>query len=152
MLLPEPFAAEHDEHLRRYCQNPGSSAILGRVREMILRDRDERLVHVALKAIDLGQTQQGDEPGERFFGAFLTDLRMRKALETENQTLLARLEQEALIDPLTGLPNRRAFDAEAVRAMARLRGTARRRCSPSSTSTTSIRSTPISAMPPAMPC
>ena len=114
LLLPEPLAAEHDGYVQKYCQNPGSSPILGRVREVTLSDRDDRAIPIELKAVDLGAEQ-----GERFLGAFMTDLRVRRALEKENQTLLARLEQEALTDQLTGLSNRRAFDAEAVRAMAR---------------------------------
>jgi diguanylate cyclase (GGDEF)-like protein/PAS domain S-box-containing protein len=114
LLMPEQVAAQHDGYVQQYCQSPGGSTILGRVREVTLQDRDDRLIPVELKAVDLGIEQ-----GERFFGAFMTDLRMRKALEKENQTLLARLEQEALTDALTGLSNRRAFDAEAVRAMAR---------------------------------
>ena len=109
LLLPEPLAAGPNGNDRR---------VPAEIREVMLRDRDERLVPVALKAVDLG-AGEGDESAERFFGAFLSDLRVRKALEDENRTLLARLEQEALIDSLTGLPNRRAFEAEAVRAMAR---------------------------------
>jgi|HubBroStandDraft_1064217.scaffolds.fasta_scaffold00032_78 diguanylate cyclase (GGDEF)-like protein/PAS domain S-box-containing protein len=113
-LLPEPIASQHDALVLQYSQHPGSSAILGRVREVTLRDRAGRLIPIDLKAVDLGVG--GDE---RFFGAFMIDLQARKALEAEIQTLHARLEQEALTDALTGLPNRRAFDAEAIRAMAR---------------------------------
>jgi diguanylate cyclase (GGDEF)-like protein/PAS domain S-box-containing protein len=114
LLLPEPVAAKHDGQIREYCRNPGFSKVLGETREMVLRSRGDRPVPIALKAVDLGA-----EHGQRLFGAFLTDLRPQKALEAANETLLARLEQEALIDALTGLPNRRAFDAEAVRALAR---------------------------------
>jgi len=87
-------------------------------REVMLLDLDARQIPVSLKVVDLGLA--GEEPAQRYFGAFLADLRMRHALEAQNRTLAARLEQEALIDSLTGLPNRRAFDAEAVRAMARV--------------------------------
>jgi diguanylate cyclase (GGDEF)-like protein/PAS domain S-box-containing protein len=114
-LLPAEIAAEHDGNIQHYW-----SAVLGRLHELSLRDSDERLIPVALKAVDLGTMQTGEDPPEHFFGAFLTDLRMRRALESQNHTLAARLEQEALVDSLTGLPNRRAFDAEAVRAMSRV--------------------------------
>jgi diguanylate cyclase (GGDEF)-like protein/PAS domain S-box-containing protein len=113
-LLPDSIAEEHGDLVRQYCQEPGHSAVLGRIRELSLRHRDDHLIPVELKAVDLGIDND-----ERFLGAFMTDLRPRQALEAENRTLLARLEQEALTDTLTGLPNRRAFDAEAVRAMAR---------------------------------
>jgi diguanylate cyclase (GGDEF)-like protein/PAS domain S-box-containing protein len=114
LLLPEPVAGQHDESALDYCRQPAGSTVLGRVREMTLRDETGHLIPVDLKPVDLG-----DEQGEPLFGAFLTDLRARKALEAENQALHARLERDALTDGLTGLPNRRAFDAEAVRAMAR---------------------------------
>jgi len=69
---------------------------------------------VEMKAIDLGTLA-----GMRYFGAFLTDIRARKEMEARNAELLAMLELQALTDPLTTLPNRRAFEREANGAAAR---------------------------------
>ena len=109
LLLPEPVAAQHGGDLAAYCLGAG-------LPKAFLRDHAGHLIPIGFKAVEL----TADTPGhERLVGAFMTDLRPRKLLEAENTTLRTRLEVEALSDPLTGLPNRRAFDAEAVRTMAR---------------------------------
>jgi diguanylate cyclase (GGDEF)-like protein/PAS domain S-box-containing protein len=110
LLLPEP----DDQAVLDYFRQASGATALGRSREISLRDAAGHVIPVDLKPVDLGEEQE-----LRLFGAFLTDLRARKALEAENQALHARLEHEALTDGQTGLPNRRAFDAEAIRAMAR---------------------------------
>jgi PAS domain S-box-containing protein len=52
MLMPEPFASEHDGYLARYCadQTPGHSRVLGATRHVVGRHRDGRelplLLHV----------------------------------------------------------------------------------------------------------
>jgi diguanylate cyclase (GGDEF)-like protein/PAS domain S-box-containing protein len=114
LLLPAPIAHDQEWQIEHQGEYSSFSAALGQTREAILRHRNNGQVPVALQAVDLGAEQ-----GQRLFGAFLSDLRRLRALETANQTLQARLELEALTDPLTGLPNRRAFDIEAVRSMAR---------------------------------
>jgi diguanylate cyclase (GGDEF)-like protein len=84
------------------------------VRELALRHRSGEIIPVELKAVDLGVTA-----GVRYFGAFLVDLRARHAEQQQSAALLARLEQQAMTDPLTALPNRRAHDAELTRVAAR---------------------------------
>ena len=112
LLLPEPVAAQHGGDLAGYCLGADLPGAPGSLREAYLRDQAGHLIPIGFKAVELSG-------GERLVGAFMTDLRPRKMLEAENTTLRTRLEVEALSDPLTGLPNRRAFDAEAVRTMAR---------------------------------
>ena len=55
--------------------------------------------------------------------AVARDITARKILEHDQQVLLERLEEIALTDALTNLPNRRAWDDELVRAVARARRT-----------------------------
>ena len=56
--------------------------------------------------------------GERIY-AVAKDVTRRKSLEQEREVLLARVEAMALTDGLTGLPNRRAWDEELRREVAR---------------------------------
>ena len=116
LLLPEPVAAQQGGDLAAYCLGTDLTVAPGWMREAVLRDHAGHLIPIGFKAVELTADTPG---GERLVGAFMTDLRPRKLLEAENTTLRTRLEVEALSDPLTGLPNRRAFDAEAVRTMAR---------------------------------
>jgi diguanylate cyclase (GGDEF)-like protein/PAS domain S-box-containing protein len=92
------------------------AATLGLVREFALRHRCGDIVPVEIKALDLGVVDT-----VRYFGAFLTDLRPRQLAEANNAALVAQLERLAMSDTLTGLPNRRAFEAEAGRMEARAR-------------------------------
>jgi diguanylate cyclase (GGDEF)-like protein/PAS domain S-box-containing protein len=108
-LLPAGLAGQHERYLRAYLDSCKQSSVLGQVREFAIRHRTGEMVPIAMKAIDLGLHE-----GKRYFGAYLEDLRARRRLEAEREALVARLEKQALSDALTGLPNRRAFDAEAV--------------------------------------
>ncbi|UUZ46799.1 GGDEF domain-containing protein [Massilia sp. B-10] len=67
-----------------------------------------------MKALDLGMFG-----AVHFYGAFVTDLRARHLAEAKNAALLEQLERQAMSDALTGLPNRRAFEVEAGRIVAR---------------------------------
>jgi len=117
-LLPDAVAALHDEYVRQYLARAAVSAspstVLGRVRELELRHRTGELIPIELKAVDLGVTQ-----GVRYLGGFIVDIRRRKAIEAKHTLLLAQVQRQALTDSLTGLPNRRAFDSEAERIIAR---------------------------------
>jgi len=114
MLLPETLASHHNAYLRHFLDNGKSSTVLGKVREFTIRHRSGETIPIEMKALDLGLYE-----GRRYLGAFMQDLRQRRAMEAKNAALLAQLEQQALSDPLTGLPNRRAFEAEAARLNAR---------------------------------
>jgi diguanylate cyclase (GGDEF)-like protein/PAS domain S-box-containing protein len=117
-LLPAAPAAAHDGYMRHYIDGNKPSSVLGKVREFAIRHRTGEMIPIELKAFDLGVTQ-----GCRIFGAFMTDLRPRKRLEAQHAALVLQLEQQALSDSLTGLPNRRAFEAEAASMMARAQRT-----------------------------
>lgn len=114
VLLPDAMAAYHSDYVRIAEQGAKPAAVLGKVREFSIRHKNGRLIPVEMKALDLGEHN-----GLRYFGAFLEDLRPRRRMEEKNAALLARLEQEAMTDPLTDIANRRAFEAEAAQLMAR---------------------------------
>lgn len=114
MLLPGAMAACHTGFVRTFTRGETPSAVLGKVREFAIRDRNGNVIPIEMKAIDIGQHE-----GQRYFGAFIEDLRPRRKMEAQNAALLARLEQEAMTDPLTGIANRRAFAAEGDHMLAR---------------------------------
>jgi len=115
-LLPDGMASQHRRYVHDYVSTGAISAVLGHVREFELRERGGAMIPIELKALDLGV-----EDSVQYFGAFLVDLRQRRAEQEKTAALLAQLEQEAMTDPLTALPNRRAYDAELARVAARSR-------------------------------
>ena len=115
-LLPSALGQGHDGYVASYLLGNEGSSVLGKVREFAIRHRTGEMIPVEMKALDLGVAG-----GVRYLGAFMEDLRARRALEARNKELLAQFERQALTDPLTGAPNRRAFDNEAGQAMARAR-------------------------------
>jgi diguanylate cyclase (GGDEF)-like protein/PAS domain S-box-containing protein len=115
-LLPEGLAEKHTGYLLDYISGGLASSVLGHVRDFAIRHRTGDMIPIQLKAVDLGVVD-----GVRYFGAFTVDMRERRAEEARIAALLAQLEQQAMTDPLTALPNRRAFDAELARIAARSR-------------------------------
>lgn len=113
-LLPDAVGAQHDNLVLNYIRSSRSSSVLGKIREFAIRHRDAQMIPIEMKALDLGVVD-----GMRYFGAFLLDVRERRELAAKNASLLAQLEQQALYDALTSLPNRRAYEAQAEQAMAR---------------------------------
>ncbi|WLI88685.1 sensor domain-containing diguanylate cyclase [Massilia sp. R2A-15] len=116
VLLPDDVAGKHRGYVASYIARGGVSTVLGHVREFSIRHKSGEMIPIELKAIDLGVHES-----ERFFGAFLADMRPRRREEAHTAALMAQLEQQALTDQLTTLPNRRAYDAEMARVVARSR-------------------------------
>lgn len=112
-LLPAAVAAGHDAYVHDYLSGLRSAKVLGQVRELELVHCSGVSIPIELKAVDLGI-----EDGTHFFGASLGDLRLRRAIEDKRAVLVQDLEQKAFTDVLTGLPNRRAFEAEAAHVIA----------------------------------
>lgn len=115
-LLPSSMAGHHDVYMQRLARGQEAPTIFGRVREFAIRHSCGETIPIALKALDLGA-----HGGKRYFGAFIEDLRSRRRMEEQHAALLARLEQQAMTDPLTEIANRRAFEAEATRMVAHAR-------------------------------
>ena len=115
-LLPPPEVSDHQNYLQRVLKSSNPSGLLEGAREFAIRHRTGDLIAIEMKALDLGVVDT-----VRYFGAFATDLRPRQQAEARNAALLSQLEQQALSDTLTGLPNRRAFENEASRMVARIK-------------------------------
>lgn len=113
-LLPVAVASRHDGFIKTYIDGARTSTVLGQRRQFAIRHKNGSMVPVQLRVFDLGEVN-----GERYFGAFLTDLRPQRAIDEINAAKWVELQQSALSDPLTGLPNRRAFETEGRRAIAR---------------------------------
>lgn len=113
-LLPSADVSWHQDLMQRFLDSGHATPVPGGAREFAIRHRSGEMIAVEMKALDLGVVD-----AVRYFGAFLTDLRARLDAEARNAALLSQLEQQALSDTLTGLPNRRAFEVEAARMVAR---------------------------------
>ncbi|SHH55521.1 GGDEF domain-containing protein [Massilia sp. CF038] len=113
-LMPEAYGEQEQGYIERFLANTRQADILGSVRAFAIRHRTGEMIPVEMKALDLGAVD-----GVHYYGAFMTDLRARRAAEAKNTALLEQLERQAMSDALTGLPNRRAFEIEAGRIVAR---------------------------------
>ena len=82
----------------------GDLPALDALREIPLRQRTGEVIPVELRAFEMQPLG-----GRRRFGGIVRDIRERKRLERERDLLMERLAHLALVDELTGLPNRRAF-------------------------------------------
>lgn len=75
ILMPQPFAAEHDGYIQRYLRS-GEARIIGIGREVLARRRDGSLF-----SADLAVSQFND--GKPMFTGILRDLTDRKRMEAE---------------------------------------------------------------------
>ena len=121
ILMPEPYASEHDEYIARY-EKTGEKKIIGIGRETIARHKDGRIFPIDLA---VSETVLG---GRRLYTGIVRDITQRKQTEEEIKHYKKHLEKlvnektreleaaneklKALvnIDSLTDLENRRYFD------------------------------------------
>lgn len=93
MLMPEPWASQHDEYIRRYLQT-GKASIIGVGRQIMAlrRDGSTFLVHLAISEFTVRQT--------RYFTGIIRDL---TDLEQVQQQLLQSERLAAIGQMVTGL-------------------------------------------------
>ena len=116
-LLPDAVREQHGAQIGAYLAGGRKhSRVLGHKRHFAIRHRDGTMLPIVLKAMDLGKLDN-----ENYMGAFFIDQRHERTIEQENAARWQQLQRIALSDPLTLLPNRRAFEIDAVRAAARAR-------------------------------
>lgn len=115
-LLPDTVREQHGAQIGAYLAGHKKSRVLGHKRHFAIRHRDGTMLPIVLKAMDLGTLDD-----ENFMGAFFIDQRHELAIEQQNAARWQQLQRIALSDPLTQLPNRRAFETDAGRAAARNR-------------------------------
>jgi PAS domain S-box-containing protein len=91
MLMPQPYAREHDDYLRRY-RRTGERRIIGIGREVAAQRKDGSVFPIELS---VGEAH----PGRRVFTGIIRDITDRKRAEAEREELLeseraARAEAE----------------------------------------------------------
>jgi diguanylate cyclase (GGDEF)-like protein/PAS domain S-box-containing protein len=114
LIVPEDMREAHRTGLERFLLT-GSGPIVGPRTELLACHRDGSEVPVELSVTAL------EENGVWNFHGFIRDITERKLLEDQQAKLLARAEETARIDALTALPNRRHWDEELGRELARAR-------------------------------
>ena len=99
MLMPDPFAAEHDSYLAKYART-GEKTIIGAGREVLGRRKDDSTFPLYLA---VSETDFGDR---RIFTGFLHDLTALKQAEHQ-ATQLGRILDDSLNEIYV-------FDAETL--------------------------------------
>ena len=122
MIIPDDVRQAHREGLERF-RATGQGPMIGRRTEVIARHRDgaEIPVEVSIAALQ-------DRDGVHSFHGFVRDLTERKLLEVQQSEVLAQDKHAARVDALTMLPNRRGWDEELDRELARARRVQRPMC------------------------
>ncbi|MBM2830794.1 MAG: two-component response regulator [Gammaproteobacteria bacterium] len=121
VLMPEPYATEHDQYIARY-ETTGEKKIIGTMREIIAKHKSGEVFPIEL---EVNETKIN---GQSMYTGFIRDLRRkaRSELQAEQfqnylkQIVEARtrdlteankkLEELVRIDGLTNIANRRCFD------------------------------------------
>jgi diguanylate cyclase (GGDEF)-like protein/PAS domain S-box-containing protein len=122
LIIPDDLRPRHTAGIEQFLET-GKGRVVGPRTELtgLHRDGSEIPVELSVTAVD------EDGHGTSFHG-FLRDITERKLLEVQQAELLARAEETARVDALTALPNRRAWDEELERELARAKRTQQRLC------------------------
>lgn len=102
MLMPAPHQSAHNGYLQRHLAT-GHTSIIGSGREVQALHKDDSLIDIRLA---VGRVAMANQP---LFVGFLTDIRLRKSMES----MLQRSEEQhrTLISNMPGVTFRRAPDA-----------------------------------------
>jgi diguanylate cyclase (GGDEF)-like protein/PAS domain S-box-containing protein len=114
LIIPEDLREAHRAGLEHFLVT-GHGPVIGPRTELVALHRDGSEVPVELSVTAI------EEQGSWVFHGFVRDITERKLLEDQQARLLARAEETARIDSLTALPNRRHWDEELGRELARTR-------------------------------
>ena len=122
LIIPNHQRSAHRQGIERF-RDTGDGPMIGPRTEVIATHRDggEIPVEISITVLDEGK-------GDYSFHAFVRDITERKLLEAQQAELLAQAEESARSDALTSLPNRRAWDEELGRELARARRVQRPLC------------------------
>jgi PAS domain S-box-containing protein/diguanylate cyclase (GGDEF)-like protein len=112
VLMPERLRAAHLAGLERYLAT-AKRTVIGRTVELAGERRDGSEFPVEL-SLSTWTTAEG-----RFFTGIIRDISERRRAEEERRSLAHALDERALRDPLTGLPNRALFVDRLRLALAR---------------------------------
>jgi diguanylate cyclase len=112
LIVPPQFREAHWAGLRLFLER-GEGPVLGRRLELSARHREghEFPIELTICALQLD--------GRWGFHAFLRDISKRKRSEEERDALIGQLESLAKTDELTGLWNRRGWEEQLSRELAR---------------------------------
>lgn len=115
LIIPNDMRAAHTEGLKRF-RETGYGPMIGSRTEVIARHRDGAEIPVELSITSIEEADGGYA-----FHGFVRDITERKLLEAQQAEMLAQAEHSARSDALTALPNRRSWDEELGRELARAR-------------------------------
>jgi diguanylate cyclase (GGDEF)-like protein/PAS domain S-box-containing protein len=121
LIIPESMRRAHNEGIERYLRT-GHGPVVGPRIELTGVHRSGREIPIEVSVTAL------EEDGDYSFHGFVRDITERKLLERQQARLLAQAEETARIDALTRLPNRRAWDEQLIRELARARREGRSLC------------------------
>lgn len=111
-LIPPQIAREQCRAIAEYATllAPAGTPALRQNRTFAIPRASGVMLHVEMRTFELPP-----QTGDRSFALLISDITRWKTLELEKQELVAKTTELALTDELTGLPNRRAFDAHFIK-------------------------------------